>query len=143
METERTKSQQFADKIQRLRTLKPRIRVLMKDINKGLRAPAKPHHSRHSSLDAGSYRQLQHSRVLYKRLFMDEKLKIEALNISENPKLKEMNQAIREKSEKNNKLILIFAELLDKKGATSRRLGSVALKQRMKGQDNYERFSRG
>ena len=128
----------LARKVQDLRLLKPRIRSLMRSIHQGVQSPEERRGKKQSKSSVGSYRELQHSRRLYQRLFMDQELRIEALNIAENPKLKEMNQAIRERNEKKSKLVLIFAELLDKKGHA----GSLLTRKLRSGaKDHTERFS--
>jgi len=128
----------LARKVQDLRHLKPRIRSLMRSIHQGVQSPEERRGKKQSKSSVGSYRELQHSRRLYQRLFMDQELRIEALNIAENPKLKEMNQAIRERNEKKSKLVLIFAELLDKKGHAG---SLLTQKLRSGAKDRTERFS--
>lgn len=127
------------NKLQDLKLLKPKIRMLIRTIKGGKEKTEERKRKKTSSMEFGSYRELQNSRNLYQRLFMDQKLEIEALNIAENPKLKEMNQAIREKSEKKSKLVVIFAELLDRKRSGG---GSVLhRKLRQAGKDKTEKFS--
>lgn len=128
----------LARKVQDLKLLKPKIRSLIRSIHQGVQSPEERRGQKRRSV--GTYRELQSSRRLYQRLFMDQELKIEALNIAENPKLKEMNQAIRERSEKKNKLVLIFAELLDRKGNAA---GSVLTRKLRTGaKDHTEKFSK-